>query len=403
MTDKISMADLLARNLAIDWFEAVSLVREVCAVLISERVEDSTPDLAQILLAATGKITITGTAHGDAPVRRLGQLLQALLRTTDPPVTLRLVLSEAMAAPPVYASVADLDAALAYFERPDRRAVLQGVYERAAIAQAEAPLVREVQDLDAIAPLPVANKTETKKHKPADRRAVVFVTCGIVLVMAAMFAYNRGIVIRDGSLKVVGEGASAAVDKAVVATMSAVSEMAGMGKLVTAGTPAEAEISVPPAPAGSTPVKRSTHTAPIGLAGMQVKLFDLQPAPAVRPAVDVSSATAGPVLATAAAPTRVVDINVYGPENHDVEPPLAIRPHLPTALPTGVTAAQLARIEIVVGLDGLVDAVKLVPGTRPVSVTEAMLLSAAKAWRFSPAVKDGNPVKYRKTVFLSEK
>jgi hypothetical protein len=72
-------------------------------------------------------------------------------------------------------------------------------------------------------------------------------------------------------------------------------------------------------------------------------------------------------------------------------------------LPTGVTAAQLARIEIVVGLDGLVDAVKLVPGTRPVSVTEAMLLSAAKAWRFSPAVKDGNPVKYRKTVFLSEK
>jgi TonB family protein len=68
-----------------------------------------------------------------------------------------------------------------------------------------------------------------------------------------------------------------------------------------------------------------------------------------------------------------------------------------------VTAAQFARIEIVIGPDGLVDAVKLLPGTRPVSVTEAMLLSAAKAWRFSPATRDGNPVKYRETVFLSEK
>jgi hypothetical protein len=145
MADKISMADLLASNIAIEWFEAVSLVREVCSVLISERVEESTPDLVQILLTSSGKVTITGTAHGDAPVRRLGQLLQALLlRTTDPPVTLRLVLSEAMAAPPVYGSVADFDGALAYFERPDRYVVLSALYERSMSLDANVPMAGSV-------------------------------------------------------------------------------------------------------------------------------------------------------------------------------------------------------------------------------------------------------------------
>jgi hypothetical protein len=403
MTDKISMADLLARNLAIDWFEAVSLVREVCTVLISERVEDSTPDLAQILLAATGKITITGTAHGDAPVRRLGQLLQALLRTTDPPVTLRLVLSEATSAPPVYASIADFDAALAYFERPDRYVVLRTLHERAASAQPEASSDEAPRNLDAIAPLPVTPKEAKKQQrKPANRRAATFLACAAVLLAAVAVAYQKGLLFTDASWKVAGERASAAMDKAVFKSVSAVTEMAGMGKLVEAGA-TTTEVEVPTPPERPAMKKRGPRSAPINLAGVPVKLFDLQPAPAVKPALDESNTTVGPVLTTAATPTRVVDSNVYGPENHDVDPPLAIRPHLPTALPTGVTAAQLARIEIVVGPDGLVDAVKLLPGTRPVSVTEAMLLSAAKAWRFSPATRDGQPVKYRKTVFLSEK
>jgi hypothetical protein len=29
-----------------------------------------------------------------------------------------------------------------------------------------------------------------------------------------------------------------------------------------------------------------------------------------------------------------------------------------------------------------------------------MSLSAAKTWRFQPAIKDGQPVRYRKTVWL---
>jgi hypothetical protein len=227
--------------------------------------------------------------------------------------------------------------------------------------------------------------------------------CVIVLVIAAMFAYTRGLVFRDGSVKVAGESASAAVDKAVVAAMSAVSEMAGLGKLVAAGARAETEIPVPVAPAVPNSRKHTTRTAPIALAGVPVNLFDLPPSAVVEPAVAAPTAAANRAVLQASIPEPIIDSRVYGPDDRGVAAPVAVYPHLPTALPEGVSTSQLARIQLVIAQDGLVEAVKLLPGTSPVSVTEAMLLSAAKAWRFSPAIKDGRTVRYRKTVFLSEK
>jgi hypothetical protein len=395
MADKISMADLLASNLATDWFEAVSLVREVCAVLISERIQDSTPELGQILLGPTGRITITGTAHGDAPVRRLGQLLQALLRSTEPPVTLRRVLSEAMAEPPVYPSVTELDAALAYFERPDRYVVLKALYERASKAEISASAVAPVQDLDVIAPLPVSEPAKPKKaRKPANTRATAYVAAAAVMLAAAAFAFQRGALTLTGS----------AVDKAVLTTVSAASELAGMGKLVDSD--AVVDVPQPPAPVAPTSRWRSGAGARVyrvTLAGVPVKLLDLQPATDGGPALDSPASVSSAVLEASAEPNRVVDTRLYGPEDQNVAAPVALRPHLPTPLPDRVDLDQLARIELVVARDGIVESVKLVPGKSPVTVNEAMLLSAAKAWRFTPAMKGEYPVKYRKTVFLSEK
>jgi len=401
MADKISMADLLARSIALDWFEAVSLVREVCGVLLAERIEESTPELAQILLGSNGKITITGTAHGDAPVRRLGQLLQALLRTTEPPVTLRLVLSEAIATPPVYESIGEVDAALAYFERPDRYSVLKALFERASAADANVAAVTSVQDLDAIAPLPAAPTEPKKKPRTAtNRQATMLVAIAAVLVTIGALAYNRGMLGGNESLKTVSTRAFGAVDQAVVSTMSVVTEMAGMGKLVASGTTsADDAAAVPPAPGTSR--KRNAHSAPIELASMPMKVFDLQPASDAEPPFE-PAAGASPAVLEASTKALSVDEKVYGPDDRDVVAPKAIRPHLPTALPEGVSPTQLARIQLIVSPDGAVESVKLLPGRAPVSVTEAMLLSAAKAWRFSPAVRGSESVRYRKTVFLSE-
>jgi hypothetical protein len=53
-------------------------------------------------------------------------------------------------------------------------------------------------------------------------------------------------------------------------------------------------------------------------------------------------------------------------------------------------------MELVVAPDGRVESVRLVNG--PTRMPDMMLLSGAKAWRFTPAVKDGIAVRYRTSV-----
>ena len=53
----------------------------------------------------------------------------------------------------------------------------------------------------------------------------------------------------------------------------------------------------------------------------------------------------------------------------------------------------VSTIEVVVDESGDVQHVKLL--SRPSPVLAAMLLSAAKTWKFRPAFHDGEPVRYR--------
>jgi hypothetical protein len=53
----------------------------------------------------------------------------------------------------------------------------------------------------------------------------------------------------------------------------------------------------------------------------------------------------------------------------------------------------------VIAPDGLVERVYL--RTTPRDIHEFMLLSAAKAWRFEPALRDGRPVRFLHSVALT--
>jgi outer membrane biosynthesis protein TonB len=50
-------------------------------------------------------------------------------------------------------------------------------------------------------------------------------------------------------------------------------------------------------------------------------------------------------------------------------------------------------MEIIIGGNGSVERVRLV--SQPRRMTDMMLLSGAKSWRFAPASKNGLPVRYR--------
>ena len=58
-----------------------------------------------------------------------------------------------------------------------------------------------------------------------------------------------------------------------------------------------------------------------------------------------------------------------------------------------VPAAESGLVEVIVSPYGEVERAKLI--SMPGDIHEAMILSAIKAWQFTPALKDGHPVRYR--------
>ncbi len=93
------------------------------------------------------------------------------------------------------------------------------------------------------------------------------------------------------------------------------------------------------------------------------------------------------------------DTMVYTGEDSGVIPPRLDRSRLPTNAPFGVGQDEIPQVEVVISAAGEVESVKLV--TQPARVHAAMMLSAVKNWRFQPAQRDGQAVRYRMRLRLT--
>ena len=144
---------------------------------------------------------------------------------------------------------------------------------------------------------------------------------------------------------------------------------------------ARAEPSVPSALPESAPAATPpAFTAPSTVAA---------PA-AAPPATSLPPAPAGrAVAATLGAEPR--DRRVYTADDADVEPPTMRRPQLQRE-PRADTEPSDSYVEIVVDERGEVTQVRL--RSSDLSLNDRMIVAAAKAWQFEPAMKDGHPVKY---------
>jgi outer membrane biosynthesis protein TonB len=98
------------------------------------------------------------------------------------------------------------------------------------------------------------------------------------------------------------------------------------------------------------------------------------------------------------APRESAVATIYSSSDVDVQPPVMVHPSLPPTIfvARNAEAVVINRMELVIAADGSVERVRLVNG--PTRMPDMMLLSGAKLWKFSPAVKDGVPVRYRTTV-----
>ena len=106
-----------------------------------------------------------------------------------------------------------------------------------------------------------------------------------------------------------------------------------------------------------------------------------------------------PVPVPAPAPLPVAP-RVYTSGDASVIPPMAIRQDLPS-YPGQLMLGRTGMIEVVVDETGLVEAATM---TESVSRQyDGLALAAAKNWRYRPAMLNGAPVKYRKTIQISVK
>jgi hypothetical protein len=105
-------------------------------------------------------------------------------------------------------------------------------------------------------------------------------------------------------------------------------------------------------------------------------------------------AAPAPVVPPALDPQRV-----YSPEDGDVTPPVAIGHVSAHQAPSH---SNVSAITVVVDEHGRVQSAVLVrwPGSFQETVIATLNLSAAKAWRFEPALRNGRPVKYRTTIWV---
>jgi hypothetical protein len=90
--------------------------------------------------------------------------------------------------------------------------------------------------------------------------------------------------------------------------------------------------------------------------------------------------------------------NVYGTEDRDVRPPVAVQQRVPK-YPAAVTRPRQGVLQFVIDENGAV----LTP-SMPVSIDmsyDAMVMNAARKWQYQPATLDGKPVKYLKRLTIS--
>jgi outer membrane biosynthesis protein TonB len=117
----------------------------------------------------------------------------------------------------------------------------------------------------------------------------------------------------------------------------------------------------------------------------------LDPQPPDTSSLPVEVEAPAPIVPAPVEPPDTVDPTVvYSEADLDVEPPRRRSSDLPGWVPP--VGLDVERIEVVVSHDGGVERVKMVSTPR---LIDAMALSAAKMWKFDPALKDGAPVRYR--------
>ena len=456
----VTLAQVLDRQAALQWHEALAIVLELGDVLQrSGRL--ATPgiaELASVAITPAGTVQVLpGGREGRRPVTDFVHILRALL-PADQPVQLRLMLSTAGSDAGEYATIEQLLAALRYYERPGRTEIIRGVYAR---AHATPPLTHREEPARDVAPPPAApvRRRRLGKRWVAVGGAAAVCAAAIWVVIELRDDRTAG---PDGpaessiaadAWELIGELARVVTDgarsglTAIRTRIGSEPEPPAVEEAASpAATPARTDQPAAPASdaspgtasaadaAGSTPLDTATSVAgaaeapPVDTATSVAGAAEAPPvdtatsvagaagAPPLDAATSVAGAAGAPPLdAATSVPARdegrrgeaqegggaeVASSEpaerIYSSNDIGVTPPVTVRPQMPVLPPPGVPADALGIVEVVVSDTGEVESVKLL--SPPRNVHERMILSAVKTWQFQPAMKDGRAVRFRHLI-----
>jgi hypothetical protein len=401
MQNHIRLDDLLARDVAACWFEGVAVVQLVCRQLLAQGASgNGFPRSADILVGPGGSITIAGKST-DTPVQVAAHVLAQML-SDDVPVRLRLAVSQATSTESEYASLTEFSEALSYFERPNPELIVDALRQRAIVA---AP--RELSSTRRIDAAPASSSPPAPAPASAPRRGsrlAAIVTTAAAVVCASVWLVGRDVIQRQMVPDVVAAGtvedaAPAGRSRTKRPTHSAVATVAEGVSLARAET-AQVEAAVL-SPSFAPDAHSELQVSARPFFNSYAELLRLVPTsidPEADPeapqgAIPVSGSTGAADRETGATPDRI-----YSKADTQVTLPLNVYPRFP-AEPPGLAPAGRTMVELTITEDGSVERVRML--TAPRNIHEFMILSAAKAWRFSPARIGDRPVRFRHTIVLT--
>jgi len=377
----VDLGKLAERDTPLTWFEAVAIVQELCAVLLATRRAGPAPGLepGDVVITPEGGVEVRdGIGPGLPAVSQVAHILLTLLGEAETlPVQLRLLALQEVTPTPGSTTLREWSARLATFERPGRQRTIREVYERFTRLPA--------RDAEALPKRPAATRrAQAPRPRWWRNRTVRSAAASVALLVAAGLAgawlWREVVPLlsgQDGRDKP-GAGAAQGGESLSAEAVERIFAAARRIWLGAGGRPA------------ATAENASLESKPLTL-GVPAAL------PAA-PATGLAGASRAPDAATGVRPA-VADATVFSAADAEVVPPLLVRPHLRTSPRPGVRVEDLPQVELLVSPTGEVESVKLVSPSA--GVTSAMMLSAIKTWRFEPAKRVGQPVRYRLLMRLT--
>ncbi|MGE3959743.1 MAG: hypothetical protein AB7H96_23725 [Vicinamibacterales bacterium] len=423
----VPLSLLLTREVYYEWHDAVAIVAQLIGQMRASGPVERIPEFRLLSLDAGGTVSAVSPQPSTPAMPGAALLLQQLLSGKEQPTPLRLYAMQAATSDPL-PSIDEFAAELAKFERPGRVARLAALHtaavdrigtaalEEASRDRAERPLTVKMQP--ASTERGAASKVPAKSPsagRPGGGQAVA-----LVVVVAAIVGGGTWFFLR---------GAPAAAPASVVDGSSPAPDGAGAD---TAGGPSSGT-AIAPAPGTRSAAPPSTRrtsrattspvrpSAAVASAETQLararELFARQEYAAASAAIDrlvemlgsdhspqaeelrQLAANLAEVARAAVVEQSAAAARTYRSGDPGVTDPVPLA-YLPRKPDPSTPPERLQVLEVQISPSGVVESAKFVMN-RP-SFRNSWWTSAAKAWRFQPATKDGQPVRFLMRIVMDD-